>query len=131
MTTPPQLTLRERQVLTIAARGLTTREIADRLHLGFDTTKDLLRSAYRKLGVRRRLPAINTARHLGLLLTSERDLDAQPPRWPAGAANARIDPIDLHLIVKRWHGRAPAALIGELRHLIDRATAHPQRRAAS
>jgi DNA-binding CsgD family transcriptional regulator len=46
-----QLTPRQQQVARLAAAGVTSPEIADRLHLSVRTVDNHLRSAYRKLGV--------------------------------------------------------------------------------
>jgi DNA-binding NarL/FixJ family response regulator len=46
-----ELTVREREVATLAARGLTNQQIADRLFVSVRTVHAHLRSAYAKLGV--------------------------------------------------------------------------------
>jgi DNA-binding NarL/FixJ family response regulator len=55
-----RLTAREREVLDHAARGATTKAIADALGLGTETVKSHLSSAYRKLSVSNRAEAIAT-----------------------------------------------------------------------
>lgn len=61
------LTRREREVLTLAARGLTNRETAEQLELGEESVKTYLERAYAKLGVSRRAEAVAEAHRLGLL----------------------------------------------------------------
>jgi DNA-binding CsgD family transcriptional regulator/tetratricopeptide (TPR) repeat protein len=46
-----ELTVREREVATLAARGLTNQQIADRLFVSLRTVHAHLRSAYAKLGI--------------------------------------------------------------------------------
>lgn len=52
------LTVRQQQVLTLVAEGLSNQEVADRLDVGLETVKTHLRTVYRKLGVRSRAEAI-------------------------------------------------------------------------
>ena len=61
------LTLRERQVLSVAAEGLTAREIAERLGVRERTITTHLSRIYAKLGVRTRIAAIRTATAAGLV----------------------------------------------------------------
>ena len=49
-----QLTTREREVVTLAAAGLTNREIGERLYLSEGTVRNYLSTAFAKLGVSRR-----------------------------------------------------------------------------
>jgi DNA-binding NarL/FixJ family response regulator len=60
LTEPLPLTRREREVVTLAAGGLSNREIAERLVVSVRTVDNHLHSAYSKLGVtgREELPAI-------------------------------------------------------------------------
>lgn len=53
----PQLSYREKQVLTLAISGHTNAEISARLYLAQSTVKSHLRSAYRRLGVTSRREA--------------------------------------------------------------------------
>lgn len=62
-----RLSARERQVLSHLATGATNREIGNRLVLSPDTIKNHVSRAYRKLGARNRLEAVNRARDLGLI----------------------------------------------------------------
>jgi DNA-binding NarL/FixJ family response regulator len=62
------LTGREREVLDVAAEGLTAREIADRLGVRERTVTTHLSRIYGKLGVGGRLGAIREATRAGLLL---------------------------------------------------------------
>jgi LuxR family maltose regulon positive regulatory protein len=61
------LTIRELEVLTLIAQGLTNREIGEQLYLALDTVKGHNRNIFGKLGVRKRLEAVTKARELGLL----------------------------------------------------------------
>ncbi|MFF2044206.1 LuxR C-terminal-related transcriptional regulator [Kitasatospora sp. NPDC058170] len=61
------LTERERDVLSQAARMLSTEEIAAELYVSANTVKTHLKSAYRKLCVTRRSEAVHRAQALGLL----------------------------------------------------------------
>ena len=66
-TTDAWLTIREREVLSVAAEGLTARQIADRLGVRERTVTTHLSRIYGKLGVRTRIAAIRTARAAGLV----------------------------------------------------------------
>ncbi len=61
------LTLREREVLSVAAEGLTARQIAERLGVRERTVTTHLSRIYGKLGVRTRIAAIRTATAAGLV----------------------------------------------------------------
>jgi LuxR family maltose regulon positive regulatory protein len=61
------LSKREIEVLQLVAQGLSNREISERLFLALDTVKGHNHKIYGKLGVRRRIEAIERARELGLL----------------------------------------------------------------
>jgi DNA-binding NarL/FixJ family response regulator len=61
------LTRREREVLTIAAEGLTAREIAERLGVRERTVTTHLARIYGKLGVGSRLAALRVAARSGLV----------------------------------------------------------------
>ena len=61
------LSQRELEVLRLIARGLSNREISERLFLALITVKGHNRNIFRKLQVRRRTEAIARARELGLL----------------------------------------------------------------
>ena len=54
---PPALSFREKQVLELAARGLTNRQIAGSLFLAESTVKTHLSAAFRRLGVNSRREA--------------------------------------------------------------------------
>jgi DNA-binding NarL/FixJ family response regulator len=64
---PLRLTDRERQVLTVAAEGLTAREIAVRLGVRERTVTTHLARIYGKLGVGNRLAAVRVATRAGLV----------------------------------------------------------------
>jgi two-component system response regulator DesR len=63
----PELSEREREVLSLLAAGATNREIAARLHLSPHTVKEYASTLYRKLGVRGRIQAAKRAEQLGLI----------------------------------------------------------------
>jgi DNA-binding CsgD family transcriptional regulator len=63
----PILTPRERAILTLAAQGRTTRQIAARLCVQPATVKAHLQTLYRKLGVSDRTSAVALALRRGLL----------------------------------------------------------------
>ncbi|MCW2843225.1 MAG: response regulator transcription factor [Nocardioides sp.] len=53
-----ELSPRESEVLALIARGLSNQEIADALYLSVNSVKTYIRTAYRKIGVRRRPQAV-------------------------------------------------------------------------
>lgn len=61
------LTLRQRQILQLAAAGLSSREIGERLHLSPRTVDDHVAAACRRFGVRTRVQAVALALTRGLL----------------------------------------------------------------
>ena len=61
------LSVRELEVLGLISRGLSNREIGEQLHLALDTIKGHNRRIFEKLGVRKRIEAVEKARQLGLL----------------------------------------------------------------
>jgi DNA-binding CsgD family transcriptional regulator len=60
------LTPRERDVASLAVRGLTSREIGARLGIGHRTVETHLGSAYAKLGLRSRVELASRAAELGV-----------------------------------------------------------------
>jgi DNA-binding CsgD family transcriptional regulator len=62
-----RLTARERQVLAVAAEGLTARQIATRLGVRERTVTTHLARIYGKLGVSNRLAAVRVAARSGLV----------------------------------------------------------------
>lgn len=66
----PSLTVREQQVLELAAIGLTISEIGARLHISHSTAKTHLLRVYEKLGAPNRSAAVATALGLGMLRPS-------------------------------------------------------------
>ena len=63
---PVSLTRREREVARLAARGMSTKAIADALFVGERTVESHLSSSYAKLGVGSRLNLVRRAAELGL-----------------------------------------------------------------
>ena len=66
------LTAREREVLSVAAEGLTARGIATRLALSERTVTTHLANIYGKLGVNSRVAAVTTAARKGLVVVGGR-----------------------------------------------------------
>lgn len=64
----PNLSPREREVLTMLAYGLSSKEMANRLRVSIGTVKGYRRKLYEKLGVTSRSQAVKSARDLGLAL---------------------------------------------------------------
>jgi two-component system nitrate/nitrite response regulator NarL len=62
-----QLSGRDRELLQLAAQGLTTAEIADRLYLSPNTVKTYWQRLYEKLGAKDRASALAEALRRGLL----------------------------------------------------------------
>lgn len=69
-----RLTAREREVLTVAAEGLTAKQIAERLGVRERTVTTHLGRIYGKLGVGSRLAAIRAAARSGLVSVGGLDL---------------------------------------------------------
>lgn len=64
---PPALTLRQMEVLTAAAKGLTTKEIADKLHVSPKTVEKYRGEIIARLEARNLVEAIDKARRFKLL----------------------------------------------------------------
>lgn len=60
------LSVREREVLALLARGLSNKELARELSVSENTVKTHLANLYAKLGARRRTEALAAARRMGL-----------------------------------------------------------------
>jgi DNA-binding NarL/FixJ family response regulator len=87
---PPALTHREKQVLELAARGLTNSQIASSLYLAESTVKTHLSAAFRRLGVNSRREA--TALICATDSTTRRLLLPTAPRLaPNGAIAGQIE----------------------------------------
>lgn len=67
----PQLSQRERDVLTLIARGMSNAEIADHYVLSLKTVRNHVSNVLTKLGVATRAEAIVTAREAGLAPTPD------------------------------------------------------------
>ncbi len=74
------LSERELEILTLLAAGYTNREIAQRLHLTYNTVKWYNTQLYGKLGVSNRDQAINQAHQLGLFATPTSEQASSTPR---------------------------------------------------
>ena len=61
------LTRREREVLVLAERGMSNREIGESLFISENTVRKHLKGANRALGTRKKAEAVRAARHLGVL----------------------------------------------------------------
>ncbi len=61
------LTLREKEILSLVAQGLSNREIAEQLFVSRYTVESHIKHIYRKLSVTKRTKAVSTARSLGIL----------------------------------------------------------------
>ncbi|MEN5050337.1 response regulator transcription factor [Luteimonas sp. TWI1416] len=61
------LSPREQQILTLVAKGLSNREIAESLYLSRYTVECHIKNVYRKLEVSSRTRAVNEARSIGLV----------------------------------------------------------------
>jgi PAS domain S-box-containing protein len=59
----PALTPRQTEVLRMLERGLSTRQIADELHLSRETVRNHVRNMMKTLGVHTRLEAVAMAHH--------------------------------------------------------------------
>jgi len=62
-----QLTEREREVLSLLARGLSNRDIGKRLYISETTAKFHVGNIIRKLNVTRRAEAVYAASKMGLI----------------------------------------------------------------
>ena len=65
----PPLSTRQLEVVKLAAQGFTNREIGDFLHIGVNSVKDRLKTAFARLGASNRAEAVNLARSDGLIDT--------------------------------------------------------------
>jgi LuxR family maltose regulon positive regulatory protein len=63
----PELSDREREILSLVAAGLSNQAIAERLVISITTVKTHVRNIFHKLGVSSRIQAIARAEELGLL----------------------------------------------------------------
>lgn len=61
------LSPRQREVINLAAKGFTNREIGELLHLGVNGVKDRLKTAFARLGASNRAEAVNIASGAGLI----------------------------------------------------------------
>jgi len=64
----PILSLRETELISLIAEGLSNKEIAERLYIATETVKTHLQNIYGKLSVKGRINAVNEARTLGLII---------------------------------------------------------------
>ena len=82
----PQLTGRERQIVSLIEHGLSNKEIANELSIGLQTVKNHVHNILEKLQVRRRAEAARYARENGLLIDrhghGSHGLSPRPRRAP-------------------------------------------------
>ena len=74
--TPPELSLKEEDVLRGLCKGMSNQEIADNLVVSIDTVKSHIGSLLRKLQANNRTHAVVVAFQQGLI-----DIPPLPPRW--------------------------------------------------
>jgi DNA-binding CsgD family transcriptional regulator len=84
LVSPPALSYREKEVLELAAGGLTNSQIASRLFLAESTVKTHLSSAFRRLGVGSRREAAALMRFADN--DTRRQLLPAPPQPVTGSA---------------------------------------------
>jgi DNA-binding CsgD family transcriptional regulator len=82
-----QLTAQERQIATLAATGLTNKQIGQRLFLSHRTVGAHLHRAFPKLGITSRA-ALRDA--LDTIAPDDNDHAPQPPPAPTGTAHHRV-----------------------------------------
>jgi len=82
-TTPPTLTLRQRDILRLLKDGLDNQRIALDLNLSIKTVENHLTRMYRQLGVNSRLEAVNyVSQHPEVLGVAGHELAQQRPNEP-------------------------------------------------
>ena len=69
--TPEQLSAREREVLVLASKGLSSKEVADRLFISQRTVQTHLASIYDKLGAKNKTEALLLALKYGVVTLEE------------------------------------------------------------
>ena len=72
------LSARESEVLALIAQGLSNQEIADGTFLSINSVKTYIRSAYRKIGVKRRTQAVLWATKNGFVPNRSRVILGDP-----------------------------------------------------
>jgi DNA-binding CsgD family transcriptional regulator len=55
----PLLTRREKEIMAMASKGLTRKEIASKLFISTETVKKHFQNAYKKLKVKNKMQAVN------------------------------------------------------------------------
>lgn len=78
------LTDRETEVLVLLARGLSNRDLAERLYLSEATIKTHVSSLLGKLGVQSRVQAVILAYEYGVVRVGNRETSEAPPNGGAG-----------------------------------------------
>ena len=92
------LTPRETEVLALAAKGLTHKEIAERLGISARTARNHLANLYRKLDIHGRAETVHWAVRLGLLdlgmAGQSRDMYPLPPAQVPVVEGVRFNAIE-------------------------------------
>jgi NarL family two-component system response regulator LiaR len=74
------LSAREAEILTMIAAEMSNQEIADRTYLSINSVKTYIRTAYRKIGARRRSQAVRWALENGFAATPDTTAASEPSR---------------------------------------------------
>lgn len=80
-TAPPNdhlITARQREILSLAAQGLTDREVGEQLRLAVSTVKGTLAAARKRLGARNTVHAVALALSLDLVALDEHEASQGP-----------------------------------------------------
>ncbi len=84
ITSPTELTGREKEILRLVATGTSNKDIAHQLFISSNTVKVHLRNIFAKIGVTSRTEAAMYAVRMGLVKTLEPELEGLAQAQPAG-----------------------------------------------